>query len=57
MEKYYRAKEVAGITREDVMTVYRRIRSGELAAVHIGKRGIRVAESELQRWIASNQKK
>lgn len=57
MEKLHRVKEVANITGEDTMTVYKRIRNGEMTAVRIGKRGLRVAESELQKWIGSNQKK
>lgn len=51
MEKLLRIKEVASITGEDVMTVYRRIRTGEIASIRIGQRGVRVAESELQRWL------
>lgn len=32
MERLLRVKEVASITGEDVMTIYRRIRTGEIAA-------------------------
>jgi len=57
MVKLLRVREVANITGENIMTIYTRIRNGELAPVRIGKRGIRVPESELQKWIAGNQKK
>jgi excisionase family DNA binding protein len=51
VEKLFRIKEVAAITGEDVQTLYRRIREGEIKAVRIGKKSIRIAESELNNWI------
>jgi excisionase family DNA binding protein len=51
MERLLRIREVASITGEDNMTIYRRIRGGELKAIRVGQRGVRVAESELRRWL------
>lgn len=54
MEKLYRVKEIAAITGEDVQTVYRRIREGEISSMTLGKRSIRVTESSLRRWLESD---
>ena len=51
MENLHRIKEVSDVTGEHVMTVYKRIKNGEIKAIRIGKRGLRIAESELRRWI------
>ena len=51
MDRLLRIREVADVVGEDPMTIYRRIRGGELKAVKVGKRGVRVAESELNRWL------
>lgn len=51
MERLLRIKEVASITSEDPQTIYARIRRGELKSTKLGKRGVRVSESDLKRWI------
>jgi excisionase family DNA binding protein len=43
--------EVAGIMRVSNMTVYRLIKTGELAAVRVGK-SYRIRESEVDRYLA-----
>jgi len=57
IEKLMRVKEVSGVTGEDVMTTYRRIRAGEIKTIKIGKRGLRVKESELKRWLNMNNER
>ena len=44
--------EVAGVMRVSNMTVYRLIKSGELAAVRIG-RSYRIREPEIERYLSS----
>jgi excisionase family DNA binding protein len=55
MEKLYRVKEISAIIGEDSMTVYKRIRAGEMKGTKIGKRGIRVTETALKNWLRSIQ--
>jgi excisionase family DNA binding protein len=51
MERLFKVREVADVIREDPMTVYRRIRNGEIAAIRFGRRSVRISEGELARWI------
>ncbi|HQM80520.1 MAG TPA: helix-turn-helix domain-containing protein [Syntrophorhabdaceae bacterium] len=51
MDKLLCIKEVADITGEHILTVYRRIRDGEIKCIKIGRRGIRVSESDLKQWL------
>ncbi len=51
IEKLLRIKEAAAITGEDVQTMYRRIREGEIMAVKIGTKGLRISEETLKKWI------
>ncbi len=51
MERLLRIKEVSSITGEDPMTIYGRIRRGEIKGIKIGKRNIRVSESALREWL------
>lgn len=50
-EKLFSPKEVSAITGEHVMTTYRRIREGQLRAVRVGTKSLRVPESEVRRLI------
>ncbi|MGA2110155.1 MAG: helix-turn-helix domain-containing protein [Syntrophorhabdales bacterium] len=54
-EKLLRVPEVSLIMGVHVMTVYLLVRRGELKAIRIGKRSIRVPESEIRRWIEEKQ--
>lgn len=54
IEKLLSPKEVSIITGEALMTTYRRIREGQFQAVHLGKKSIRIAESDLKRWLGVN---
>jgi excisionase family DNA binding protein len=51
IEKLLSVKEVCAITGEHVMTTYRRIREGQLRAVRVGTKSIRVPEPEVRRLI------
>lgn len=57
MEKMLKVKELASNVGEDPMTIYKRIRVGEIAVVRIGKRGIRIKESEVERWLETSGEK
>jgi excisionase family DNA binding protein len=46
--------EVAGIMRVSNMTVYRLIKSGDLAAIRVGK-NYRIRESEVDRYLQDRQ--
>lgn len=51
LERLLRIKEVAMITGEDPMTIYGRVRKGEIRGTRIGKRNVRVSESALRKWL------
>ena len=46
--------EVADVLRVSTMTVYRLVKSGEIAAIRVGK-SYRIAESELQKYLESGE--
>ena len=50
MDELLTVAEVAGVLRVSTMTVYRLIRTGELAAVRVG-RNYRVRSADLQNFI------
>ena len=49
--KLYTVSEVANILRRHKRTVYLYIKHGELGAVRIGKRDIRIPEEDLKKFI------
>ena len=51
MDRLMKIKEVAGLIGEDPATVYKRVRSGEITSIRVGRRGVRITESELCRWL------
>ena len=46
--------EVADVLRVSTMTVYRLIKSGDVAAIRVGK-SYRISEPELQAYLASGE--
>jgi excisionase family DNA binding protein len=48
--RLFTVAEVAAVMRVSNMTVYRLIRSGELAALRVGK-GYRIFEADLERFL------
>lgn len=46
--------EVADVLRVSTMTVYRLIKSGEIAAIRVGK-SYRIAEPELQKYLETGE--
>lgn len=56
MEQYLKASEVSSLLNINLIHIYRLHREGQLAAIRIGKRGLRFSESEVERWIKSQNK-
>jgi len=54
IEQHYSAREIAALLKVDHSTVTRKISSGEMKGVKIGKRVI-VAESEVERFLDTNR--
>ena len=50
-ERLLKVPEVSNALGVHDMTVYLMIRRGEIAALKVGKRALRIPEAELQRWI------
>ena len=50
-----RPSEAAALLAVDVSTVYGHVRAGELAAVLLGTRSMRVLKTDLQAWIAGRR--
>ena len=55
-QKYYSPQEVAEILSVSRATIMRRIRSGELQSVRIGRQ-YRVSDEDLQCWIENQRVK
>ena len=51
MERLLTVDEVSDVTRENIVTTYRRIRCGEIPSLRIGKRSLRVREKDLFEWL------
>lgn len=49
VEKLFSPRQLSELTGWHVMTIYKKIREGELTCVHIGKRGVRVPESQVRK--------
>lgn len=56
MEKLYRISEAASITSTNAFYLYRLIKSGKLTATKIGRRGIRLTASQIDRFLESQNK-
>jgi len=54
IERYYRVRELSGMTGIPIRTIYAAIDRGEIATFKPRgcKRGQRIAESEARRWLA-----
>ncbi|OPY67858.1 MAG: Helix-turn-helix domain protein [Syntrophorhabdus sp. PtaU1.Bin050] len=49
VEKLFSPKQLSELTGWHVMTIYRKIREGELSCVRIGNRSIRIPENQVRR--------
>ncbi len=50
-ERFLKIGEVSEVLKVHAVTVYKHIKEGNLKAVKVGKRSLRIAESELSRWL------
>ncbi len=48
-------REAAALLAVDVSTVYGHVRAGELAAVLLGTRSMRVLKADLQAWLTTRR--
>jgi len=56
-KRFYRPDEVAGILNVSVKTVARRIAEGELEAVRVSPRKVRISADALERFLAEAKKR
>ncbi len=54
--RFLTVAEVASMMRVSKMTVYRLVHSGELPAVRVGERSIRVDRREVERFLKENRR-
>ena len=55
MDKYYTVPEVAEILKISKSQAYRLVQHGEIPCIRIGKKSVRIAESDLQEWLLENR--
>lgn len=55
-ERLYTVQEAAARLSCHPKSIFRYIREGRLTAIHIGQRGTRIADSEIQHFISNNTK-
>ncbi len=53
MEQYYTQEEVAELLKVHIITIRRKIYRGEIPCIRLGKKIIRIKESELNKYLDS----